>query len=703
MSIPENSTAHEVSDGFDFGLIFRLIMMQSKLILLFVFSVTSLAIYNYISSDRVYKINSLIQVYGNNQQLGLGSSSNFDFMLGSSNTSDINNVETLYKTRTNLIEAIESKNMNLKIDDFSYSKDFIINLKPKDEQNTIFELSLQEEVYSVKFRDQNFPNIKFNEAFSNGHFEILLNENAPKNQELKISYENPNNTYKIVKNSFSFVSSVPQSIYGIRNSGLLEISFLTKDVREGINFLDYVNNKFLLDNVEIESEAARKAIGFIDERSDNVLDQLNIYKNQLKSFRESNKSINVDLEIQNIIETLSDLETKINNVDIEIDKASVNYTELNPVYNELISQKNILVRQKESIEAKIVELPLAQQEFIDIFKNVEMTQEAYNELLNKRLEFSIKEASTLGNMRIVDDAYYDRVVSPTFFIVLFAGFLSFVFALVIAIIRGLYFLPISNPAEFADNNINIPIFGVIPKIQAQDIMDSKDEEAFLQSLENIIVNIKSNIDQESNRCKTILITSATASNGKSFTAQNIAKKLSKINKRVLLIDCDMKRGDLHKSFNKKKITTSDFEDITAENLKDLAIDDYLFLLPKVTSVTSSFRFLYSSLFAEKLSMFQENFDYIVFDTAPSLSVSDTSVLMALADLNLFIARHGITKINETKQVLQMADQLGKRFDGIIYNFYEKPSSYYGYYGLYGNYSYQYYAKKYLYNNYDYEK
>ena len=40
---------------------------------------------------------------------------------------------------------------------------------------------------------------------------------------------------------------------------------------------------------------------------------------------------------------------------------------------------------------------------------------------------------------------------------------------------------------------------------------------------------------------------------------------------------------------------------------------------------------------------------------------------------------------------------------VLYNFYEKPSSNYGYYGLYGNYAYQYYAKKYLYEAYDYDE
>jgi hypothetical protein len=74
----------------------------------------------------------------------------------------------------------------------------------------------------------------------------------------------------------------------------------------------------------------------------------------------------------------------------------------------------------------------------------------------------------------------------------------------------------------------------------------------------------------------------------------------------------------------------------------------------------------------------------------------------MSDLNFAIVRHGYTKINEVKQMEKVCSQIGISFEGIVYNCYEKPSSYYGYYGLYGNYSYQYYANKYLYESYEYK-
>mgnify|MGYP001257566234 CR=1 FL=1 len=87
----------------------------------------------------------------------------------------------------------------------------------------------------------------------------------------------------------------------------------------------------------------------------------------------------------------------------------------------------------------------------------------------------------------------------------------------------------------------------------------------------------------------------------------------------------------------------------------------------------------------------ENFDYIIIDTAPILSVSDSSILMSHSDVNILATRHGLTKINEIRQSLKIVEQIGVGLDGIIYNAYERPSGYYGYYSVYGDYNYQYYA------------
>ena len=70
---------------------------------------------------------------------------------------------------------------------------------------------------------------------------------------------------------------------------------------------------------------------------------------------------------------------------------------------------------------------------------------------------------------------------------------------------------------------------------------------------------------------------------------------------------------------------------------------------------------------------------------------------------MLVTRHGLNRMNEIKQSVDNFKQISNSLDGIVYNAYARPKSYYGYYGIYGNYSYQYYAEKYLDDTYEYKK
>ena len=78
----------------------------------------------------------------------------------------------------------------------------------------------------------------------------------------------------------------------------------------------------------------------------------------------------------------------------------------------LDNQRNILLDQSRRINEEIVKLPEAQKDLISLVREVEVNQTFLDELMRRQLEFSIIEASTLSNARIIDEAYVDGRVSP---------------------------------------------------------------------------------------------------------------------------------------------------------------------------------------------------------------------------------------------------------------------------------------------------
>ena len=705
MSNPHNENIIFNKDDIDLGKIFRLILMQSKIIGLIIFLGISAGVASYFFTERTYKINSLLQVL--NDQSSFSRDMSIDLFMGSNATTDFDNLELLYKSRTNMSDVILANKLNIEVkNNFSNPDEFIeffeVNKFSPELREFVFEFSENTFLIKSEIGSDEFSYDKVS-SLGNVTFQVKKPTILP-DLPTEIRYTNPENLYNFQKSKFSVTSSNKRAIYTRGNGGLLEVSYLTNDVENGMKVLNYANNLFIKNNIESESETARSAIDFIDKNIDSIGQELEENKQKLSDFRERNKTVDVDLEIESIIQVVQTIESKINELNLEIAKASGEYTRTNPIYLSLIDQREELEKQKNTIEDEIGSLPFAQQNYIDLFRNVESSQKIYSELLDRKLEFSIKEASTLGNIRVIDPAYMEAVTNPRlssiFYWFVFSVFGAFVFA----IIRGMYFMPISNPAELPDSNIHKPILGVIPKVNP-DSSDSGDEEKFRQSFESLVVNLKTTLETKNklNRASTIVITSPSPSNGKSFVSRNLSQKIADLGDKVVLLDCDLKRGDQHTDLGQEKISQKEFLEIDEHNIEKYKISENFYLIPKITRLTNSFQFLYSTEFDNKIKFLQEHFDYLVIDTAPLLSVSDTSILLSYADLSVGVTKHGLNKINEIKQMISISEQVGISFDGLVYNSYEKPSSYYGYYGLYGNYAYQYYAKKYLYENYDYKK
>ena len=702
------STDNNLTDQIDIGKIIRILLMQSKMILLIILIGSSLAITYFINAPKIYNIKSLLHIDDNKSSLNDDITMNA--FMGLSSQSALEDLKVLYKTRSNLLKVTKDLKLNIffQDDQFKNLKKNIINFHidfDEEEKYKSYFLKFGSSGYELFNNNKDLLfEAQYNEQINNNGIEILISKpNQPFNEFIQIYYYSPESLFKFLQEGIS-ISDFSTANSWYKSSGIIQISINSHDRSEAKKIINLTNEIFINENIRTETEKARKAIEFLDERIMNVTFVLDENKTRLKDFQQNNSSINVDLEIQSIIEKIAEIEGNIRELDLKIAESENMYTSDNPLFIKLVKQKAALIDQKVIIENDIKKLPLAQQEFIDLYTDVQISQDLYSELLNRKLGFSIVEASTIGNIRVIDEAYVDKQVSPTFSVIILSFLFSTFLGIIFAIIRGTYFASITNPAEIEDNNIKYPMLGVIPKHDDIDSIQDKpeDDNKFSQSIESLIVNINSSFDEHHDQARVIMLTSPTPENGKTFLSFSLASSLSKYGSKVLLLDHDFKRGDLHKIVGGDKITYTNFRDISDENINEFFIKENFAFIPKISKLLSSFEFINNSEYSKKFEYFKNKFDYIIIDTAPILSVSDTAMLASKADRLLLIARHNKTKISEINQASLIIKQTGIDFDGLIYNHYERPRSYYGYYGLYGSYNYQYYANKYLYQSYDYD-
>ena len=198
--------------------------------------------------------------------------------------------------------------------------------------------------------------------------------------------------------------------------------------------------------------------------------------------------------------------------------------------------------------------------------------------------------------------------------------------------------------------------------------------------------------------KVIMVTSALPQEGKSTTSTNNAIVLAQKGVRVLLIDADLRRPNIHKILgmgprsglsNVLTGSTSLEKAITQSSILSSILPN-LFILPAGTPPPNPAELLASSNMRDMLTELRDQFDHIVVDTPPSLSVTDAVVLSQRADAVVLVIRSGQTTKQSLRRARDLLAQVSAKVVGVLLNAVDLSSpDYYYYYEYQGKYA-QYY-------------
>jgi capsular exopolysaccharide synthesis family protein len=191
--------------------------------------------------------------------------------------------------------------------------------------------------------------------------------------------------------------------------------------------------------------------------------------------------------------------------------------------------------------------------------------------------------------------------------------------------------------------------------------------------------------------KVILFTSATPSEGKTTAATNLASVLSQGGARVLLIDADLRRPNVHHRFGltgKLGLTSVLAGSSTLEEaLQRVPEMPNLDILPSGPVPPFPTEMLSSESMHALLERFRATYSHIVIDSPPILSVTDAVILGRVVDAVVLVVRHGKSNKGVMRRTRDLLARSGAPMAGIVMNAVDLNSpEYYGYYG-YSGYSY----------------
>ena len=206
-----------------------------------------------------------------------------------------------------------------------------------------------------------------------------------------------------------------------------------------------------------------------------------------------------------------------------------------------------------------------------------------------------------------------------------------------------------------------------------------------ESYRNIRTNIEfSNIDKD---LKTILFTSSQQNEGKTTIVSNLAVTFANLDKKVIIVDCDLRNPSVHKKFKigniygvtdvllEKKSFNSCVKETDVKNLDIITAGEIPFNPSEILS---------SKKMKEFINNLKEVYDYVFIDTPPIGIVTDAGILSTYSDGVARVVGSGEVSIELAKVSVERLNKINANLIGVILNKFniEGTNSQYGYYGMY---------------------
>ncbi|MFP9227669.1 tyrosine-protein kinase Wzc [Pectobacterium cacticida] len=500
-----------------------------------------------------------------------------------------------------------------------------------------------------------------------------------------------------------------------KDTGVLALSLEGEDPTLTAKILSSISQNYLQQNVERKSEEAGKSLEFLKEQLPTVRNALNEAENKLNQYRQQNDSVDLSLEAKAVLDTTVSVEAQLNELTFKEAEISKLYTPEHPAYRALLEKRKTLEQERAKLNKRIGAMPKTQQEILRLTRDVQAGQEVYMQLLNKQQELSINKASTVGNVRIVDNAVIQpNPVKPKKpLIVLLAMILGGMVSTAFVVLKTLLHKGIESPEQLEELGINV--YASIPLSEWQQkkdraLLSSKGQKSNTRSTELLAVGNPADLAIEAIRSlrtslhfammeaknKVLMISGASPSIGKTFISANLGAVIAQSGQRVLIIDCDMRKGYAHELMGTH--STNGLSDIlsgqcTAEKSVRNTVVENMDFIPRGQVPPNPSELLMHPRFAEFLQWANEHYDLVLLDTPPILAVTDAAIISRHAGTSLLVARFEMNTPKEIEVSIRRFEQNGTEIKGVILNaIMKRAASYYGY-GNYHYYTYDYKSKK----------
>lgn len=319
----------------------------------------------------------------------------------------------------------------------------------------------------------------------------------------------------------------------------------------------------------------------------------------------------------------------------------------------------------------------------------------FQTLLSSQQQFNINRNTAIKSVKLLSPAQIPTTPTgphPSRSALLY-GFLAFILCAGLVFAYD-YFDDTARTPEEVEEIVGAPILGTVQKFGSETtglVTASKAHSPMSEAYRIIRTNIQyTDVDHPP---RSIVITSASPSEGKSTTASNLAHVIAEAGRRVILVDADLRRPSLHRIFGLDRTDGLTGMLVRSEELNGHG--NQATELPNLTLVASGptpprpADLLASTRLRDVIGHFTHESDLVVIDSPPILAVTDAAIISTATDGVVLVVDPARSKRRDLVRAREAVEAVGGRILGVVINRLTKQGSGYYYYYYQHNYGYKY--------------
>ncbi|CAG9173781.1 polysaccharide biosynthesis tyrosine autokinase [Cupriavidus pinatubonensis] len=464
-----------------------------------------------------------------------------------------------------------------------------------------------------------------------------------------------------------------------KQSGVIGISLEGESPDTIASILNEIGGAYVDQNVRRKAAEAEKSLAFLEQQLPELRQQVETAETRYNAMRNQRGTVDLNEESRLLLAQQVQIHTKLQELRQRRQDLASRFTPGHPAIGLIDSQIAGLTGELNSVSGRIQKLPDDEQKVLRLMRDVKVSTEMLQSLLNDVQQLRLMKASKVGTARLVDPAEVPvKPVRPNRKMI---GMLAIIAGLVaglsLVIVRHLLNGGVAD-AEEIEEKTGMIVYSTIPFSGQQSQLDptgsdpvgllasEHPDDPVTESLRSFRTALQFAITGKSN--KVVVFVGPAPGVGKSFVCSNFAA-IAASGHRVLLIDGDLRRGELHLRFNDKRSPglTELLMGAPLDRVIRRQVAPGLDFIPTGTEPPHAADLLSGPGMDALLEELKSRYDLVLIDTPPVLAASDAGILASKAGAVFMVVRAESTTISELIASRREIQQAGAEIKGVIFN------------------------------------